>query len=163
MSLALGKVAPQFDLEGTVGGQYHLQGALKQGPVLAVFFKVACPTCQYALPFVERIHKQLGDKGAQIWAISQDNAQDSRRFAKEYEITFPILIDEYPYEISRAYSVKYVPTLYLISPDSHVQVSSEGFSKSDFLAIHKSLAESSHITPSALFQSQERVPEYKPG
>ncbi len=114
-------------------------------------------------PFVERIFKQLEDKSVKIWAVSQDSALDSQRFAKEYGITFPILIDEYPYEISRAYSVKYVPTLYLISADSRIQISSEGFSKADFLAISKSLAESSRLSPPALFQPHERVPEYKPG
>ena len=163
MSLAVSKLAPQFELEATDGKLYSLQRALERGSVLAVFFKVACPTCQYSLPFLERISQQLGNNTACVWGISQDPAEDSRRFAKEYGISFPILIDEYPYEISRSYSVRYVPTLYVISQDAHLQITSEGFSKADFLAIHKSLAGSAQVTPPALFRSDERVPEYKPG
>jgi peroxiredoxin len=163
MALPVGKAVPQFELASTDKRTYSLQAALGQGPLLVVFFKVTCPTCQYSFPFIQRIYNQLGDKGAKVWAISQDNVQDSLRFAKEYQVSFPILIDEYPYPVSRAYSVKYVPTLYLISPDSRIQLCSEGFSKVDFLSIHKTLAESSGVVLAPLFESHERIPEYKPG
>ncbi len=162
-TLTAGKNAPPFELIGMDGKPYSLQTALTQGPILAAFFKVSCPTCQYTLPFIERLYQQFRAQGIQIWGISQDNARDSQRFAKEYGVTFPILLDDDHYETSQRYGLKYVPTLFLIAPDGHVELWSEGFTKADLLEMQKNFARRFSITPSALFQSSERVPEYKPG
>ena len=96
--LKAGKSAPHFGLIAIDGKKYSLQEGLKHGPVLAAFFKVACPTCQYTFPFLERLYQQLRSSGVQIWGISQDGVRDSQRFAREYSVTFPILIDDYPYK-----------------------------------------------------------------
>jgi peroxiredoxin len=163
MSVTTGKVAPAFELASMEGKSYSLQAGLAKGPVLTAFFKVTCPTCQYTFPFVERLYQQFRDKGVQIWAISQDNAPDSQRFAKDYGVTFPVLIDEYPYELSRAYGIKYVPSLLLIAPDGRVEITSDGFCKAELLAIQQSLAQSLSTTPPPLFRASDRVPEFKPG
>src|SRR5260370_42079489 len=61
-----GTKAPHFSLpavsSGKDGGEFSLQAALKKGPVLAAFFKVSCPTCQYTFPSLESIHKAHGGK-----------------------------------------------------------------------------------------------------
>src|ERR1700724_2415650 len=64
------------------GGKLNLQAALQQGPVLAVFFKVSCPTCQYAFPYLERLHKAHGDKKVTIVGISQHDQRDTDAFLK---------------------------------------------------------------------------------
>jgi peroxiredoxin len=158
-----GKTGPLFNLDGTDGEPNSLQAALRKGPVLAVFFKVACPTCQYTLPFIERLYRQFADKDIQIWGISQDDAGASRRFAKEYNLTFPILVDQNHYATSRQYGVKYVPTMFLIKPDGQVETRSEGFSKVDLLDIQKSLAHHLSAEPGEFFRPDEKVPEHKPG
>jgi len=160
---AAGKHAPPFELTGMDGKLYRLEEALQRGPVLAAFFKVSCPTCQYAFPFVERIYQQLRPQGAHIWGISQDDTRASERFASEYGISFPILIDAYPYETSRAYGLRYVPTLFLILPSGQVDLMSDGFARVDLLDIQKRLARHFAVTPPALFLPNERVPEFKPG
>lgn len=162
-TIAEGEFAPTFELTGMEGNRYSLQESLAHGPLLAAFFKVSCPTCQYAFPFVERLYQQFRAKGIQIWGICQDNARDSRSFAKEYGATFPILIDDYPYETSRAYGIKFVPTLFLISPGGKVELVTDGFAKVDFLGIQKSFAKTFSIQPPALFLPNEKVPEFKPG
>jgi peroxiredoxin len=140
-----------------------LQEALSKGPVLLVFLKTACPTCQYTFPYLERIHQQLREQGVQIWGVAQDNAQDSTRFAKTYGLTFPILIDDRSYKTSREYRLEYVPTIFLVKSDGCIEISSEGFCKADLLAIQKSLAQLLSVTPPALFLPSEKIPEYKPG
>jgi len=162
-TLTSGKNAPQFDLKSIAGPRFSLKDSLAQGPALAAFFKVSCPTCQYTFPFIERIYQQFRAHGIQVWGISQDDVAPSRRFVEEYGVTFPILIDEYPYEISREYGVKYVPTLFLISPEGRVELMSDGFCKVDFLEIQRSLAKHYSVTPFALFQPSDGVPEFKPG
>lgn len=167
MSIVLaGKKAPPFELTGTDAKKYSLQGALARGPLLLVFFKVSCPTCQFTFPFVDRLYRQFlaaGATGIQVWGISQDNPQNTQRFAKDWGVTFPLLIDEEPYEISQEYGLIHVPTLFLISPDGQVELSSDGFLKADLLAIRKSLASQLAVKPAELFRAGEQVPDFKPG
>ncbi len=161
-----GKEAPPFELTGTDGKKYSLQGALARGPLLAVFFKVSCPTCQFAFPFVERMYRQFvtaGATGIQVWGISQDNPQNTQRFVKEWDVTFPLLIDDEPYETSQEYGLTHVPTLFLITPDGQVEISGDGFCKADLLGIRKSLASNLSVKPAELFRDGEQVPDFKPG
>ncbi len=162
-TLTAGKTAPTFQLATITGETLSLQVALAKGRVLVAFFKVSCPTCQYTFPYLERLHQQFRGQGVQIWGVVQDKAQDAEKFAAALGVTFPILVDDYPYKTSREYNLKYVPTLFLIGPDGRVEMSSEGFCKSDLLAMQKSLGQALSITPSPLFLPSERVPEYKPG
>ena len=161
--LKVGKAAPQFGLSATDGKKYSLQEGLKRGPVLVSFFKIACPTCQYTLPYLERLYQQLRSSGVQIWGISQDGVKDSQRFAREYAVTFPLLIDDYPYHISRKYGLEYVPSIFLIAADGSIAIQSEGFVKRHLLEIQKSLAQTLSASVGALFQPSEKVPEFKPG
>jgi peroxiredoxin len=162
-TLTAGKIAPTFQLATTTGKVLSLQEALGKGPVLLAFFKISCPTCQYTLPYLERIQQQLRKQGVQIWGVAQDNAQDAARFAETYGLTFPILIDDRPYKISRDYRLEYVPSIFLVKSDGRIEISSEGFCKTDLLAIQKSLAQTLSATPPALFLPAETIPEYKPG
>jgi len=162
MSLvSAGKVAPSFELCGVDGRSYSLEEGLKQGPVLVIFFKVSCPTCQYTLPFLDRLHQRL--PGARIWGVSQDNERASRLFAEEFGVTFPILIDEEPWELSDAYGLTHVPTYVLIASDGRVELSGDGFVRKDLLAIQDSLVRQSNVTLPPLFGPTEKIPEFKPG
>jgi peroxiredoxin len=161
--LKVGKSAPHFELTAIDGKKYSLQEGLKHGPVLAAFFKVACPTCQYTFPFLERLYRQLHAHGVQLWGISQDGVKDSQRFARDYSVTFPVLVDDYPYQISREYRLEYVPSIFLIAADGSIAIESEGFAKRDLLEIQKSLAQTLSASVGALFQPSEKVPDFKPG
>jgi peroxiredoxin len=165
-TIEAGEAAPPFALSSTDGKDRSLREGVAKGPVLAAFFKVSCPTCQYAFPFIERLCQQLRSAGAQdvqVWGIVQDNAGQGRRFAQEYGVTFPILVDDEPYDISRAYGLNYVPTLFLISPKGRVEITCDGFAKADLIAIHKWLAAHFSVKPPELFRPADGVPEFKPG
>ena len=162
-TLSVGKIAPTFQLATTIGERLSLAEALVRGPVLLAFFKVSCPTCQFTFPFLERLHDQLREQGVQTWGIVQDKAQDGARFAATFGVTFPILVDDPPYKVSQAYGLAHVPSHFLIKPDGRIEISSEGFCKTDLLTIQKSLAQLLSATPPALFLPTERIPEFKPG
>ncbi len=161
--LTAGKSAPNWELNSTDGKPYSLKDSLAKGPVVLAFFKVECPICQFTFPFLQRLYQKLKAKGVQIWGISQDDQRATQRFAKEYGITFPLLIDDYPYETSRNYRLDYVPSILLIGPDDKISIASEGFCKADLLAIQKALAQQHAVVPPELFQPRERIPEYRPG
>ncbi len=162
-TMTAGKAAPHFKLLSTSGEKLALQEALAKGPVLAAFFKVNCPTCQYTFPFLERLHQQFRALGAQVWGIVQNDASDGKRFAGDYGISFPILVDDRPYTVSREYRLKYVPSIFLIGREGQIASSSEGFVKSDLLEIQRTLAQLLGTSAAALFLPAERIPEYRPG
>ena len=103
-ALTRGQVAPDFSLPAMDGKSFSLKQALTEGPVVAAFFKISCPVCQYALPFLQRIYQNSGSKGATIVGISQDNRRHTNAFMKEFGITFPVLVeDSTSYPVSNAY------------------------------------------------------------
>ena len=157
-----GQEAPRFTLLDTGGKPLALAEALAKGPVVAAFFKISCPTCQFTFPFLERLHRAFGDRAAFI-GVSQDDAGITEEFRLEYGITFPCVVDEDNYPVSREYGLTYVPTTYLLSPDGKVSLLSVGFVKDDLLRISTELAVSLHKPEPLLFGPEEIIPDYKPG
>jgi peroxiredoxin len=158
-----GHRAPNFSLKGPDGKQYSLEELCKQGPVFAAFFKVSCPVCQFTFPFLERLYKQFGGEALTFLAVSQDDARATKDFARQYGVTFPMVMDEKGYPASNAYGLTMVPTIFLIDTDGTVKVSSMGFNKHDLEKIASELADRKHIPRAALFQPSESVPASRPG
>ena len=157
-------MAPGFSLKSLDGKEYSLNDLLQRGPVVAAFFKISCPVCQFTLPFLERLYKRYGGNGVTFLGISQDDARDTRDFAKEFGVTFPILIDdEDDYIVSNAYGLTSVPTIFLIDTGGTVKVSSMGFDKKDLETIAAELAQRRKIALAPLFRPDEVVPINKPG
>ena len=128
-ALTAGAKAPAFTLRSMDGKTSSLADALKKGPVVAAFFKVSCPTCQFAAPFLERLHESYGGEKFTLWGISQDDAADTREFCQEFEIEFPALIDEKGYPLSNQYGITNVPSVFLIAQDGKIQNASWVFLK----------------------------------
>jgi len=160
-----GNAAPEFALKSLDGKAFELATQREHGPVVAAFFKVSCPVCQFTFPFLERMHKQYGGDGVTIVGISQDDARATKDFAKEYGTTFPMLLDEKSkgYVASNAYGLTSVPTIFLIGTDGKVKVSCMGFDKSGLESIAKTLAERKKMAPAAFFRAGESVPAHRPG
>jgi peroxiredoxin len=162
--IVAGNKAPVFSLKDSNGKEYSLSALLEKGPVIAAFFKVSCPVCQFTFPFLERLHQRYG-KSATFLGISQDDAKATTKFTNEYGVTFPMPMDESAksYPASNAYGLTNVPTVFLIESDGTISVVSLGFDKKGLEEIAASLAERQHIALSPLFRSDERIPDHKPG
>ena len=158
-----GVTAPAFALGGVNGQSYALADALKKGPVLAAFFKVSCPVCQFTFPFLERLYETYGDTKVTFWGISQDKAADTREFLNEFGVKFPSLIDADGYAVSKQYGLTNVPSIFLIQPDGKVHTASVGFAKRDLETIGAELAKVSGKAPQPVFLPGENVPDYRPG
>jgi peroxiredoxin len=162
--IVAGNTARGFSLKSLDGKEYSLNDLLQRGPVVAAFFKVSCPVCQFTFPFLERLHKRYGGDGVTFLGISQDDACDTKEFAREFGVTFPMLLeDENGYIVSNAYGLTNVPTIFLIDTGGTVKVSSMGFDKKDLEAIAAELAQRRNIMLAPLFRPDEVVPINKPG
>lgn len=158
-----GSAAPAFSLKGLEGKDYSLAALLQKGPVVAAFFKISCPVCQFTFPFLERLYKRYGGDGVSFLGISQDDARSTKDFARQYGVTFPMALDEKGYPASNAYGLTSVPTVFLIEPDGAVRVSSMGFDKKDLEKIASELAQRRKAPATALFTASDSVPANKPG
>lgn len=163
-ALATGGKAPDFSLRTLDGKDFSLADALTRGPVILAFFKVSCPTCQYAFPFLERLYKAYGKSGVTLVGVSQNDAKTTAAFNKEFGVTFPILLDDTnSYPVSNAYGLTNVPTVFWIAQDGEIEISSVGWVKADFEAINGKLAEAGNIQPIVAFRPEEQVRDFRAG
>ena len=163
-ALTVGAKAPEFELKAMDGRRFTLHEELLQGPVVLAFFKVSCPTCQYAFPFLERLERAYGHKGVRIIGVSQNDPKETAAFNKEFGVTFPVLLDDtHKYPVSNAYGLTNVPTTFWIAQDSEIEISSVGWVKADFTEINRKMAAAGKITPAAVFQPGEDVRDFRAG
>lgn len=147
--------APDFKLTDEQGRVETLQDLLLHGPALLAFFKVSCPTCQLAFPFLDRLFREAR---VPVTGISQNDAAATRQFRSTFGVTFQTLIDPESegYPVSNAYRIDHVPSLFLVEPDGSISLSETGFSRDIFEQIASRFG-------GRAFRDGEQVPEYKPG
>jgi peroxiredoxin len=163
-ALANGAKAPDFELKTLDGKPFSLRNALTRGPVVLAFYKVSCPTCQYAFPFLERLHQAYGANGVSLVGVSQNSGKDTAAFNKEFGVTFPVLLDDTDsYPVSNAYGLTNVPTIFWIAQDGEIEVSSVAWVKADFEQINRKMAEAGKSAPAVLFKPGEDVRDFRAG
>ena len=163
-ALTAGTTAPQFELPTMDGSKFSLQDALARGPALAVFLKISCPVCQYALPFFQRLYKAHGGRNVSIIAISQNGKNDTAMFMQKYGLSMPVLLDDTKtFSVSNAYGLTTVPTAFWIAEDGSIEISSVGWSRADFEQIAKKLVESTNSSPVTIFQPAEQIADFRAG
>ena len=156
MALACGIRAPEFALTSTSGKSLILSKVLADGPAVLAFFKVSCPVCQYAFPYLERLWQAHKTEAVTFIGISQDNAADTANFVKKYGVTFPVALDDPGrYIVSNAYQLTNVPTVFLVDQDGEIQVSSVGWARKDIEEINAKL--------SMIDAAQQQHPVFRPG
>jgi peroxiredoxin len=159
-----GTPAPDFTLRTMDDKQFSLQEALARGPVLAAFFKISCPVCQYTFPFLERIYKAYGGRNLTIVGVSQNEKKDTATFIKEYGVTFPVLLDDTrAYPVSNAYGLTNVPTIFWIGQDGEIEISSVGWDRKEIEEMGRKAAEITQIGPKPVFHPGEQVPDSRAG
>ena len=155
--------APEINLKTTTGEDFSLEAARKNGPVVAAFFKVECPTCQYALPFIDRMAEGYEGK-VKVVAISQNDKAATEEFIKKFNLELPVAIDDKAkYVASNAYGLTNVPSIFHISADGKVEASIVGWSKEEVDAMNASLAKAIGSEPAPLYKPTEQILEFKAG
>jgi len=163
-ALATGKLAPDFTLSTMDGKQFSLKEALAKGPVVAAFFKVSCPVCQFALPYIERVYKAYGKHNVTIVGVSQNSQKDTDSFIQQFGLSFPVLLDDTSsYPVSNAYGLTNVPSIFWIAQDGEIEISSVGWLRKEIEEINRKAAESTHQSPQLVIQPSESVPDFRAG
>jgi hypothetical protein len=132
---------------GDIAPDARIRALADEGPVWVAFFKISCPTCQLAFPFLERLHP-----GTRIYGISQNDADDTREFAERFSPTLPMLLDpeadDFP--ASNAFGITSVPTMFLVEPGGRIDRVIEGWDRAEMERL-------------GAMRATDRVPAFKPG
>jgi peroxiredoxin len=132
MALPSGVTAPDFALTTLDGKPARLSDLLLRGPAVLFFFKVSCPVCQYAAPFIQRLFEIYTASPVTILGISQDDAKDTQAFMRQYGMQFVVALDDLKsYRVSNDYKLSTVPTIYLVDRDGKIDLSIVGWSRKD--------------------------------
>jgi len=152
--LQAGDRAPAFALQDMSGKSQNLTEILARGPAVLVLFKISCPVCQMTLPYLDR----MGKASLQVIAISQDDANGTARFQRNFGVTLPTLLDreQSGYLASNGFGISHVPSVFMVEQDGTISLASEGFVKRDLEMIGKR----SGIEP---FGPGDNVPAWKAG
>jgi peroxiredoxin len=109
--------APDFTLmtlEGRPARLREFRGKL----VLLNFWATWCAPCLHEMPSMGRLYQTFKEADFVLLAVSMDHQGEgvARPFVDNLKLTFPILLDSTS-EVGRQYSVRGLPTTYLIDPD----------------------------------------------
>ena len=106
--LSVGSEAPNFSLPGVEGGEfdeYSLVEALREDLVVIAFYPADfSPTCTDELCTLQDMDLLNLDADVTLFGISGDSVFSHRRFAEEYDITYPLLADSMG-EVAAEYGV----------------------------------------------------------
>jgi hypothetical protein len=138
----------------------ELPGAdLSSGPKTLFFYKVTCPTCQIAAPVAERLFGTFPDR---FVAVVQDPPEKVASFADEYRTTFQSITDAPPYELSDAYRIEVVPTLFLVE-DGAVTDVVESWDRDGWNRLGSRLASAVGQSIGPLSEEGDGLPVFRPG
>jgi thiol-disulfide isomerase/thioredoxin len=131
-----GFLAPEISLYTPKGEQYILS-ELKGKAVLINVWATWCPPCRAEMPAIEKVYEQDKDKGfivLSVNATNQDNPLDIAPFLQQYNITFPVVLDEVG-DVGRRYELRSLPSSFFVSRDGTItQVVIGGMSEAQLLA-----------------------------
>lgn len=117
-----GELAPDFTL-ATLTGETLTLSDLKGKKVILNVWASWCPPCRAEMPDMQRFFEDHGEK-VEIVAVNLIQSELSRdnvdQFVEEFELTFPIVLDE-DSEVAKAYYAVTIPTSYVIDSKGVIQ------------------------------------------
>jgi peroxiredoxin len=139
--LTAGDKAPSFDLDDIAGGS--VSDPWTEGQVVLAFFKTSCPVCKMVAPMLTK----LAESGARVVAVGEDPPDALATYNEEQGQRVLTLTEPAPYQVSEAYGLEAVPTVFLIGPDGEVQQTLPGWNRDTWNALAATLGAEPLSTP----------------
>lgn len=115
-----GDVAPRIVLNRLDGKGTVDTGDYRGKPYIVTFWASWCVPCRKEMPLLQKAYASR-DGGLPVFGVAfQDAESDSRAFAKEHGITFPIARDD-GVTYAQAYGVPSVPVTFFVGADGRVK------------------------------------------
>jgi peroxiredoxin len=113
-ALKAGDAAPEFILNDPDGKPVSSTELLKRGALVISFYRgVWCPYCNLELKALEEALPSFKAEGANLVAISPQNAVNSRKSVRTNKLSFPILSDTHN-DVAAAFGIRFALPDYLV-------------------------------------------------
>jgi len=129
-TLALGAIAPDFNLPGADGRDWALKDFASAKALVVVFTCNHCPTAQYYEERLKQLVSDFRDRGVAVvaispndpksvrldelgWADLSDSLAEMKQRAKDHQFNFPYLYDGDTETVSRAYGPVATPHVFV--------------------------------------------------
>jgi peroxiredoxin len=133
---------------------------LEAGPQALFFYKVTCPVCQMAAPKVQGFERAYSGR---IVGIGQDPEEKLEAFAGQFGMTFRSVIDAPPYDVSNAYGIEVVPTLFLIDAGGTILDTVESWDREGLNRVSRRLAELTGSPFAPISDPSDGLSSFRPG
>lgn len=119
--------APDFNIvDASTGKMVRLHDPNSKKPVLFSFWATWCGPCQQELPRVEELYKKYGNKIDFYGVNSDDDKEHIVSFAKENNLTFPMLADT-SRTAQTTYAVSSIPQMYIVDASGKIVYVENGY------------------------------------
>ena len=123
-----GERAPDFELIDLEGNTLKLSD-YKGTPVFLNFWASWCGPCKAEMPFMEKVYAENKDRSFEILAVNVTTSEKSignvEKFVADYELTFPIPLDEKG-SVSHQYNIIGYPTSFFIDSEGVIRSIAHG-------------------------------------
>lgn len=117
-----GDTAPDFTLKLSDGKTVKLSD-YRGKKVLLNFWATWCPPCREEIPDMVKFYEDHKDQGIVILGVNLINSEQSSggvlQFLKDYNISYPVLMDEKG-EVGDRYRVSAIPTTYILDSNGTI-------------------------------------------
>jgi len=113
--LAIGREAPNFAYLDLEGKTRQLKDHLNGNVVILRFWADWCPYCAVEMPIIEKLYREMKDKGLSVLAVNVKQSESvARAFVEKLGVTYPIAMDR-DGKIAQLYEVKGIPVNFIIN------------------------------------------------
>jgi peroxiredoxin len=123
---AVGYLAPDFSLRNLKGNYQSLDSFSGQVVVLN-FWATWCVPCRVEMPSFEKLYRRYRSEGLTVLAVTLDKKSEKniKSFVEEYELSFPVLLDEEE-KVERLYPSMTIPFTYVIDRKGRIVARVDG-------------------------------------
>ncbi len=122
-----GTVASDFKMLTSEGKKFQFSKWAKGKTVVLDFWASWCPDCRKDAPEVVRMYQEFKQKGIEFLGISMDTDVEAwKKAIEKFGIAYPQVSELKKFkdtDISKAYGVKWIPSMVVVGPDGKVVLS----------------------------------------
>ncbi len=138
---AIGEQAPDFSLRDVDNRAVSLSDYAGK-VVLLNFWATWCQPCQVEMPQLDKLQRELGDKGLVVLAISTDDARSAstvKPLVKRNGYTFRVLLDKETKVVSMYNPAKTLPYSVLVDREGRIAYVHMGYTPGDEVEIREKI------------------------
>lgn len=127
IAAASAKPAVDFTLPDSVTGRpFHLQDAVKSGPLVLDFWATWCSPCRAEMPHLQTLSRKYQGRVAFYGVNSSDSPSNIAAFSKQNGLTFPMLSDA-KHSVAFLYGADAIPLLVVVDTQGRARSVVNGY------------------------------------